>query len=70
MTLDRNIPFRTGRKDCVPDPDLKWTPYAFEATKAERHSNTFGTGTQVIKDLKRSSKTPIIIVGLPHKMMS
>ena len=53
MTLDRNIPFRTGRKDCVPDPDLKWTPYEFEATKAERHSNTFGTGTQVIKDLKR-----------------
>ena len=29
------------------------TPYPYEATKKERHSNTYGTGTQVIKDLKQ-----------------
>ena len=42
------IPFRTGRIDCVPDQDLKWTPYPFEATKKEKHSNTYGTGIQAI----------------------
>ena len=53
MTLDRPLPFRTGRIDCVPDPKLKWSPYDFEATRKERHSNTYGTGKKVIDDLKR-----------------
>ena len=51
--LDRVIPFRTGRRDCVPEAEKKWTPYDFEATKKERHSNPHGTGIQVVKDLKR-----------------
>ena len=53
MALDRNIPFRTGRVDCVADQNSKWTHFGFEATKKERHSNSYGTGEQVIKDLKR-----------------
>ena len=53
MKLPRPLPFRWGRIDCIPEKDKKWTPYPFEATKKERHSNTYGTGTQVIKDLKR-----------------
>ena len=53
MKQTRPLPFRWGRIDCIPDEDKKWTPYPFEATKKERHSNTYGTGTQVIKDLKR-----------------
>ena len=52
IKLNRPIPFRSGRIDCVPDESVKWTPYPFEATKTEKHSNTFGTGTQVVKDLK------------------
>ena len=52
MKLHKRIPFRTGRVDCVPDEDKKWTPFPFEATKKEKHSNTWGTGTQVVKDLK------------------
>ena len=32
---DRSVPFRTGRSDCVPDPELKMSPFAFEATKDE-----------------------------------
>ena len=31
---------------------MKWTPYPFEATKEEKHSNPHGTGDQVLKDLK------------------
>ena len=53
MRLDKPIPFRTGRIDCVPDKALKWTPYDFEATRKERHSNTYGTGKQAIDDMKR-----------------
>ena len=53
MTLDRYIPFRTGRKDCIANHTLKWTDYGFEATKEEKHSNTYGTGIQAIKDMKR-----------------
>ena len=37
--LERPIPFKTGRKDCIPEQAKKWTPYAFEATKKEKHSN-------------------------------
>lgn len=53
IKLNRPVPFRSGRIDCIPDESVKWTPYPFEATKTEKHSNTFGTGTQVVKDLKQ-----------------
>ena len=53
IKLKRPIPFRSGRIDCIPDESSKWSPYPFEATKKEKHSNTYGTGTQVIKDLKQ-----------------
>jgi hypothetical protein len=53
MRLTRPLPFRTGRRDCVPDEDKKWTPYGFEATKKERHSNAYDHGNQVADDLKR-----------------
>ena len=49
----RQIPFRWGRVDCIPDEDAKWTPYPFEATKPERHSNPFGTGKEAVDNLKR-----------------
>ena len=50
---NRQIPFRWGRADCIPDESSKWTPYPFEATKPERHSNPFGTGNDIVDDLKR-----------------
>ena len=46
------LPFRWGRTDCIPDSETKWTPYDFEGTKTEKHSNAYGTGTQVVKNLK------------------
>ena len=49
----RPVHLKFGRIDCIPDEEDKWTHYPFEATKKEKHSNTYGTGTQVIKDLKR-----------------
>ena len=49
----KDIPFQYGRRDCVPDPEKKWTPYPFEATDEENHSNAFGTSEAVLKDLKR-----------------
>ena len=52
MKLERQIPFRTGRVDCIPDESLKWTPFAFEATKTEKHSNPHGSANQILKDLK------------------
>ena len=53
MKLSRPIPFRWGRTDCVPEDDKKWTPYSFEATKDERHSNAYETGTKAVQDFKR-----------------
>lgn len=53
MTLDRYIPFRTGRKDCIRDLKSNWTSFEFEATSKERHSNSYGTGSQAIDDLKK-----------------
>jgi len=54
MKLERPIPFRSGRIDCIPDEDpaVKWTPYPFEATRKEKHSSAHETGTQIIKNLK------------------
>ena len=68
MNLDRHIPFRTGRRDCVPDAAAKWTHFGFEATRKERHSNSYGTGEEAIKDLKRdfnfSAKESIALFAL------
>ena len=52
IKLNRALPFKWGRTDCIPDESEKWTPYDFEATKTEKHSNTYGTGNQVVDDLK------------------
>ena len=52
MRLERSIPFRSGRVDCIPDESLKWTPYAFEATKTEKHSNPHGSANQIIDNLR------------------
>ena len=52
MRLKRPIPFRSGRVDCIPDESLKWTPYAFEATKTEKHSNPHGSANEVIDNLR------------------
>ena len=52
MRLKRPIPFRSGRVDCIPDESLKWTPYAFEATKTEKHSNPHGSANQIIDNLR------------------
>ena len=51
--MSRPIPFRWGRVDCIPDEGQKWTPYPFEATKKELHSNAYGTGNQAVDDFKR-----------------
>merc|ERR1719204_1313836 len=51
--LNRPIPFRTGRRDCIPDPDKKSTPYDFEATEEEVHSNPQGCGIREGKNLKK-----------------
>jgi len=51
--LDHPVPFQYGRVDCQPDPEKKWTPYPFEATEQERHSNPRGTAKGVLDDLKR-----------------
>jgi len=48
----REIPFKYGRVDCVPDPKKKWTPYPFEATEEEKHSNPYGVADDVLKNLK------------------
>ena len=53
IKLSRPIPFRWGRVDCIPDEGQKWTPYPFEATKKELHSNAYGTGNQAVDDFKR-----------------
>ena len=52
IKLNRPLPFKWGRRDCIPDDSAKWTPYPFEATKTEKHSNTYGHGDRVLKDLK------------------
>ena len=52
INLSRPVPFRWGRIDCIPEESKKWTPYPFEATKHEKHSNPFATGTEIIKNLK------------------
>merc|ERR1719334_877092 len=50
----KEIPFKYGRVDCVADPAKKWTPYPFEATEEEKHSNPYGVADNVLKDLKEN----------------
>merc|ERR1712002_1398627 len=52
MKAHKEIPFQYGRVDCVPDQAKKWTPYPFEATEEEKHSNPYGVANNVLKDLK------------------
>lgn len=47
------IPFQYGRVDCISDLAKKWTPYPFEATEEENHSNANGVADDVLKDLKK-----------------
>jgi len=49
----KSIPFQYGRVDCISDPAKKWTPYPFEATEEENHSNANGVADDVLKDLKK-----------------
>merc|ERR1719499_460265 len=51
--VNQSVPFMYGRRDCQPDPIKKWTPYPFEATEKERHSNPRGTAESVLQDMKR-----------------
>jgi len=52
LKLHKPITFQTGRVDCVPDPELKVTEFDYEGTRQESHSNPWGTGDQVLRDLK------------------
>jgi hypothetical protein len=52
VKLHRSLPFQWGRVDCQPDTAKKWTPFPFEATEEEKHSNPRGTGDKVLRDFK------------------
>ena len=49
----REVRFKYGRSDCIPEAGKKWTPYPFEATKHENHANAYGTGNAVIEALQK-----------------
>ena len=49
---ERILPFRFGRSDCIPDQDLKMSPYPFEATRTEKHANAYGTAHAVVEALE------------------
>merc|ERR1711962_1405455 len=51
--LEQPVPFQYGRADCVRNPSEGTTDLPFEATNKESHSNPFGQGDWVLKDLKR-----------------
>ena len=48
--LDNPLPFKFGRKDCLPDPEKA---FPFMASKKENHANAYGTGKKVIEDLNK-----------------
>ena len=56
--LQRPVPFQYGRADCVRDASAATTDFPFEATNKESHSNPFGQGDWVLKDLKRDFGMP------------
>ena len=56
--LQEPVPFQYGRADCVKDQAAASTDFPFEATNKESHSNPFGQGDWVLKDLKRDFGMP------------
>ena len=56
--LEQPVPFQYGRADCVRNPSAGSTDLPFEATNKESHSNPFGQGDWVLKDLKRDFGMP------------
>jgi len=56
--LQEPVPFQYGRADCVRDMTKATTDYPYEATNKESHSNPFGQGDWVLKDLKRDFDMP------------
>ena len=56
--LQQPVPFQYGRVDCVKDESKAATDFPFEATNQESHSNPFGQGSSVLKDLKRDFDMP------------
>ena len=56
--LQQPVPFQYGRTDCVRDASAAMTDFLFEATNKESHSNPFGQGDWVLKDLKRDFEMP------------
>merc|ERR1719209_2197485 len=56
--LQQPVPFQYGRVDCVKDESKAATDFPFEATNQESHSNPFGQGDWVLKDLKRDFGMP------------
>merc|ERR1711899_316653 len=56
--LQQPVPFQYGRVDCVKDESKAATEFPFEATNQESHSNPFGQGSSVLKDLKRDFDMP------------
>ena len=56
--LQQPVPFQYGRADCVRDSHAATTDFPFEATNKESHSNPFGQGDWVLKDLKRDFGMP------------
>ena len=56
--LQQPVPFKYGRADCVRDTSKAATEFPFEATNKESHSNPFGQGDWVLKDLKRDFDMP------------
>merc|ERR1712055_108600 len=56
--LQQPVPFQYGRVDCVKNKSKAATDFPFEATNKESHSNPFGQGDSVLKDLKRDFDMP------------
>merc|ERR550519_318543 len=52
IKLHKPITFQYGRVDCIPDESRKKTDLPYESTFTEKHSNPWGSGDQVLKDLK------------------
>ena len=56
--LQEPVPFQYGRADCVREASAATADFPFEATDKESHSNPFGQGDWVLKDLKRDFGMP------------
>ena len=71
IKLQKPFKFQTGRKDCIPDPDLK---YPYVATKDENHFNPHSNGPELLEDLKAKigmSAEDFLATAFPiHAMIS